>query len=83
MNLETLLQEQAQQSAVSSVANPFAKGNTQRVMIIVGRWCAGAPIIFQATIYVENGPTKGEHKVEGRDYPDLMARLSAVLASLQ
>ncbi len=83
MNLEALLCEQARAGSVSSIANPFVKGSVVRVTMMVGSWCLGSPIVFQATIYVQQGPTKGEHNIEGRDYPDLMTKLSATLESLQ
>ena len=83
MQLEQLIQGQAAKSALSSIANPFTKGAVQRVHLYIGRWSLRSEIVFQATIYVEQGPTKGEHAIEGRDYPDLMTRLSAALESLQ
>lgn len=83
MQLEQLLQQQTKAGTVSPIANPFVKGSVMRVHFYIGRWAARAPIVFQATIYVEQGSTKGEHQIEGVDYPDLMARVSAVLGALQ
>lgn len=67
---------------VSSVPNPFVKGSVMMVRLHMGRWFPSAPITFTATIAVRNGNTEGEHKIEGKDYADLMAQVTAVLEGL-
>lgn len=67
---------------VSSVPNPFARSSVYRVDMNIGSWNPGGDPLFRAVVHVQIGRTKGEHEVTGRDYPDLMTNLTAMLEGL-
>lgn len=70
--------------AVSILKNPFEKGKIDRVFIhcFPDVWSKVGEWKFEATISFTNGDTKGEQKIRGISYPDLMNKVDSFIKTM-
>ena len=55
--------------------NPFNSNSLHHISIHLGKGIFIDTVRFDATVYFENGETKGEHKIIADDFQSLMKKL--------
>jgi hypothetical protein len=84
MNLMRLFKSDEQQDQfVSTLVDPFNKKSIERIFLVVNRTWDKMSIQYYATVYFENGPTKGEHKIEAPDFSSLVKSVESFVKSLE
>jgi hypothetical protein len=77
------ISESIKSSTVSSIANPFTKGNIDRIDMHISKKLFQADIIeYVAVIRFNNGNTSGSHRIESNSFDELMIKVKSELASL-
>lgn len=67
---------------MSTLVDPFKKKSIETIAMCIRKDWQGN-VQYQATIYFENGPTKGEHKINGLDFNSLVKQVDVFVKNLE
>ena len=72
---------QAATVGISDLRDPFNSEHCEKVTMWIRKNWSGV-IVFEATVYFQNGPTNGEHNITADSFPDLVRKVELFTTSL-
>ena len=67
--------------AISELRDPFRADCCDRITMWIRKDWSGA-VVFEARVYFQNGPTKGEHDIGADSFTSLVRKVELFTASL-